>query len=43
LHDTPDGEAELVRLLRSRRPAVLALVGIVGLGVILWLMVLKPL
>jgi hypothetical protein len=42
LPDTPAGEAELVRLLRSPRPGLLALVGIVGLAAILWLMVLKP-
>jgi hypothetical protein len=42
LPDTPAGEEELVRLLRSPRPALLALVGIGGLAIILWLMVLKP-
>jgi hypothetical protein len=42
LPDTPAGEEELVKLLRSPRPWLLALVGIVGLAAILWLMVLKP-
>jgi hypothetical protein len=42
LPDSPAGEEELLRLLRSPRPGILALVGIVGLAIILWLMVLKP-
>jgi hypothetical protein len=42
LPDTPAGDEELVRLLRSPRPGLLALVGIIGLAAILWLMVLKP-
>jgi hypothetical protein len=42
LPDTPAGEQELLRLLRSPRPGLLALVGIVGLAAILYLMVLKP-
>ena len=33
---------ELEALLRSRRPVAAAFVGIVGLGAIIWLMVLKP-
>ena len=33
---------ELARLLDTRRPEAIAVVGIVGLLVILWLMVLKP-
>ncbi len=35
--------ADLERLATSRRPEVLALVGGIGLALILWLMVLKPL
>lgn len=42
LPDTPAGEEELLKLLRSPRPSLLALVGIGGLAAILWLMVLKP-
>ena len=42
LPDTPAGEEKLNRLLRSPRPLLLALVGIVGLAAILWLMLLKP-
>ena len=42
LPDTPAGEEELVKLLHSPRPWLLALVGIVGLAAILWLMILKP-
>lgn len=43
----PDGRptiepAELARLLRTRRPEVLALVGTVGLVLLVWLMVIKP-
>ena len=45
---TPDGRpaiepAELSRRLDSRRPEVLALVGTVGLVLLVWLMVIKPL
>lgn len=43
LPDIPAGEEELVRLLSSPHPLLLALVGIVGLAAILWLMILKPL
>ena len=42
---TPPGAAspeELARLLDTRRPEAIAVVGIVGLLVILWLMILKP-
>ena len=42
LPDTPAGGEELVKLLRSPRPWLLALVGIVGLAAILWLMLFKP-
>lgn len=42
LPETPPGEEALRQLLRSPRPWLLALVGMVGLAVILWLMVLKP-
>ncbi len=42
LPETPAGEEALLKLLRSPRPWLLALVGIVGLAAILWLMVLKP-
>jgi hypothetical protein len=42
LPDTSAGEEELIRLLRSLRPLLLAMVGIVGLAAILWLMLLKP-
>jgi hypothetical protein len=35
-------DAELAALLDSRRPEVLAAIGIVGLAIILWLMVFKP-
>jgi hypothetical protein len=42
LPDTAAGEEKLNRLLRSPRPLLLALVGIVGLAAILWLMLLKP-
>jgi hypothetical protein len=40
--DTSAGEEQLIRLLRSPRPLLLALVGIAGLAAILWLMLLKP-
>ena len=42
LPDTSASEEKLIRLLRSPRPLLLALVGIVGLAAILWLMLLKP-
>jgi hypothetical protein len=42
LPDTSAGAEKLIRLLRSPRPLLLALVGIVGLAAILWLMLLKP-
>jgi hypothetical protein len=42
LPDTSAGADRLIRLLRSPRPLLLALVGIVGLAAILWLMLLKP-
>lgn len=35
-------DAELVAMLRSRRPEALALIGGLGLAIILWLMVFKP-
>jgi hypothetical protein len=35
-------QAELETLLRSSRPTVLALLGGVGLGLLLWLMMFKP-
>jgi hypothetical protein len=35
-------EAELLRSLDSRRPEALAAIGLVGLVVLVWLMVLKP-
>ncbi len=38
----PVSDAELERLLLSPRPLQTAAVGIVGLGVIIWLMVMKP-
>lgn len=38
----PLPDADLVVLLDSRRPEVLAAIGIVGLAIILWLMVFKP-
>ena len=41
LKSPPDEEAVL-KLMRSPRPWLLALVGSVGLAIILWLMVLKP-
>jgi hypothetical protein len=40
--DPSEGEEQLDQLLRSPRPLLLALVGIVGLAAILWLMLLKP-
>jgi hypothetical protein len=39
---TPVSDAELVALLRSRRPEALTAVGVIGLLVIVWLMVFKP-
>lgn len=39
---TPVPSAELVALLDNRRPEAIAGLGIIGLLVILWLMVLKP-
>jgi len=42
LPETPADEESLRRLLRSPRPWLLALVGIVGLATILWLMVFQP-
>lgn len=42
LPDAPVSEEELLKLLRSPRPWLLGLVGIVGLATILWLMVLQP-
>jgi hypothetical protein len=42
LLETPADEEALLKLLRSPRPWLLALVGSVGLATILWLMVLKP-
>jgi hypothetical protein len=38
----PLTDAELVALLDSRRPEVLAAIGTLGLAIILWLMVFKP-
>jgi uncharacterized membrane protein len=38
----PIGRDELVPLLRTRRPEALAAVGIAGLVVLVWLMVMKP-
>ena len=35
-------EAEIATALQSRRPEVLALIGTVGLILLIWLMVLKP-
>lgn len=35
-------ETKLVRLARSRRPAVVIVAGVVGLTAILWLMIFKP-
>jgi cytochrome bd-type quinol oxidase subunit 2 len=35
-------DAELIAMLRSRRPDALAAIGIIGLAAILWLMVFKP-
>jgi hypothetical protein len=42
LLETPADEQALVRLLRSPRSWLLALVGIGGLATILWLMLFKP-
>ena len=39
---TPVSQAELVVLLDSRRPEALAAIGIGGLLIIVWLMVVKP-
>jgi hypothetical protein len=39
---SPIGDDELVARLRTRRPEALALIGGIGLAVLLWLMVLKP-
>jgi hypothetical protein len=39
---TPLPPAELVALLDNRRPEAITAVGVIGLLVILWLMVLKP-
>jgi len=39
---SPPDEEAVQKLLRSPRPWLLALVGSVGLAIILWLMVLKP-
>ena len=41
-HPPPAPDGELAALLDSRRPAVVALIGLVGIGLIAWLMVLKP-
>ncbi|HXM54501.1 MAG TPA: hypothetical protein VOB72_03865 [Candidatus Dormibacteraeota bacterium] len=38
----PASAAELAAVLDSRRPHVIALVGVLGLGVLVWLMVFKP-
>lgn len=38
----PASPPELAGLLDSRRPEVIAAIGVVGLALILWLMVLKP-
>jgi hypothetical protein len=38
----PLSDAALVALLDSRRPEVLAVIGFVGLALIVWLMVFKP-
>ena len=38
----PGGPDEIDSLLSSPRPMVLTIVGVGGLAVILWLMVLKP-
>jgi hypothetical protein len=40
--EAEEGEEAVLQLLRSPRPWLLALVGSVGLAIILWLMVLKP-
>jgi hypothetical protein len=39
---TPVSDAELIAMLHSPRPHVLAAVGGIGLAVIIWLMVFKP-
>ena len=39
---TPVSQAELVALLDSRRPEALAAIGIGGLLIVVWLMVVKP-
>jgi len=39
---TPLSETELVALLDTRRPEALAAIGIGGIAVIVWLMVVKP-
>jgi hypothetical protein len=39
---TPIGEAELATLLDSQRPVWLALIGSIGLAVLVWLMLFKP-
>ena len=39
---TPIDEAELIRRLDNRRPEMLAVVGGLGLVLLVWLMALKP-
>jgi hypothetical protein len=38
----PATDGELAMLLQSRRPAIIAAIGLGGIGLIAWLMVLKP-
>jgi hypothetical protein len=45
IHETGSsavGEAEIDQVLRSNRPIVLLWIGVIGLGFIIYLMVLKP-
>ncbi len=40
--ETPVGEAEMITMLNSSRPLEVAVIGVIGLGVLLWLMMFKP-
>jgi len=40
--EPPLSEAEIIALLNSSRPIEVAVTGVIGLGVLLWLMMFKP-